>query len=65
MRKMFRGTPLNPLSARKMTSLGLRLSEATQLHNDAWVVALLGPLFGVQDRKNVKFSWAIHRSSDT
>ena len=26
---------LNPLSARKMTSFGVRLSEATQLHNGA------------------------------
>ena len=43
---------LNPLSARKMTSFGLRLSEATQLHNGAWIAALLW----VQDRKNDKFS---------
>ena len=39
-----------------MTSFGLRLSEATQLHNGAWVAALLGTLLGVQDRKNDKFS---------
>ena len=43
-----------------MTSFGLRFSEATQLHNGAWVAALLGTLLGVQDRKNDKFSWAIH-----
>ena len=35
-----------------MTSFGLRLSEATQLHNGAWVAALLGPLLGVKNRKN-------------
>ena len=32
------------------------LSEATQLHNGAWFAALLGPLIGVQDRKNNEFS---------
>ena len=32
-----------------------RLSEATQLHNGAWVATLLGTLLGVQDRKNDNF----------
>ena len=39
-----------------MTSFGLRLSEATQLHNGALIAALLGTLLGVQDRKNDNFS---------
>ena len=46
---------INPLSARKMTSFALRLSEAAQLQNGAWVAALLGPLLGIQDRKNDTF----------
>ena len=41
-----------------MTSFGLKfwLSEATQLHNGAWVATLLGTLLGVQVRKSDKFS---------
>ena len=45
-----------------MTSFGLKLSEATQLHNGAWVAAHIDPL---QDRKNDKSSRVIHRSSGT
>ena len=40
-----------------MTNFGQRLSEATQLHNGAWVESLLGTLIEVKtDRKNDKFS---------
>ena len=46
---------LNPLSARKMTSFGLWLSEATQLHNGAWVAALLGPSLGSRTVKTTNF----------
>ena len=43
---------VNPLSARKMTSFGLRLPEVTQLHKEHGSQRLLG----IQDRKNDKFS---------
>ena len=33
-----------------------RLSEATQLHNGAWVAALLGPLLGVRKKRQIFMS---------
>ena len=44
------GSVVNPLFARKFDNFGPLLSEATQLHNGAWVVGLLGTLLLVQDR---------------